>query len=180
MTNIFLCGKSNDNSISYALLSALQKYGGVQYCSSDRAVRLGNQKLKFLIYDCENLPNIELEKGIILFKNSFTFTKKSFIPNTFLCVLEMKNTHALKMLEGTGKVAITYGTSAKDTLSFAGLNDTNAIVSLQRNVITLDGKMLEPHDFTINLLSDSSPSRILAVCAVLLLSGQDSSQGFDI
>ena len=93
MTNIILCGKANDTSISCTLLPTLSKYGGVQYYSSDRITLLGEDKMKFLVYDCEKLPQIELDSGIILFKNSFNASEQIKIPNGFLCILEMKNVH---------------------------------------------------------------------------------------
>ena len=180
MTNIILCGKAIDTSISCALLPALARYGGVQYYSPERLARLGDDKMQFLLYDCEKLPQIEINNGIILFKNSFDSPEQIKIPSGFLCILEMKNIHAAEMLNSTGTAAITCGTNSKDTLSIAGLNETSAALSLQRNIITVDGSILEPHDFTVKLLSKLSPSRILAVCAVLLISGIDSAQGYDI
>ncbi len=180
MTNIILCGKAIDTSMSCALLPALARYGGVQYYSPERLARLGDDEMQFLLYDCEKLPQIELNSGIILFKNSFNSPDHIKIPRGFFCILEMKNTHAAEMLNGTGTAAITCGTSSKDTLSIAGLDETSAALSLQRSVMTVDGSILEPHDFTVKLMSKLSPSRILAVCAVLLISGIDSSQGYNI
>ncbi len=46
--------------------------------------------------------------------------------------------------------------------------------------MTVDGNVLEPHDFTVRLMSKLSPNRILAVCAVLLICGIDSENGYDI
>jgi hypothetical protein len=180
MTNIILCGKATDTSISCALLPALCKYGGVQYYSQDRLALLGDDKIEFLLYDCEKLPRIEVNNGIIIFKNSFHASEQIKIPTGFLCILEMKNVHAAELLNGSGTAAITCGTNPKDTLSIAGLDETSAALSLQRSVMTVDGGILEPHDFTVRLKSQLSPSRILAVCAVLLISGIDSAQGYDI
>lgn len=180
MTNIILCGKASDASISCALLPALARYGGVQYYSSERLSQFGDDAVRFLVYDCERLPQIELNTGIILFKNSFNSPEKIEIPSGFSCILEMKNIHAAEMLNRTGTAAITCGTSSKDTLSIAGLDEISAALSLQRSVMTMDGSILEPHDFMVKLLSKLSPNRILAVCAVLLISGINSSNGYDI
>ena len=180
MTNIILCGKATDTAISCALLPALARYGSVQYYSSERLSHFGEENIQFLVYDCERLPQMELKSGIILFKNSFKSQEQIEIPSGFSCILEMKNIHAAEMLNRTGTAAITCGTNSKDTLSIAGLDETSAALSLQRSVMTVDGSILEPHDFTVKLLSKLSPSRILAVCAVLLISGINSSNGYDI
>ncbi|MCY1713094.1 hypothetical protein [Caproiciproducens galactitolivorans] len=175
MINIILCGKPVDTTVSCTLLPTLERYGGVQYFNGKSLEQYGSGTIKYLVYDCENLPQINFEKGIILFKNSFISSEKMNIPNGFLCILEMKNSHAAEILNGTGAAAITCGTSSKDTLSIAGLDEASATLSLQRSVRTVEGKILEPHDFTVKLLSQLSPTRILAVCAALLLSGEDSS-----
>ncbi|XOQ49203.1 MAG: DUF1009 domain-containing protein [Eubacteriales bacterium] len=180
MINIILCGKLIDTAVSCTLLPTLERYGGVQYFSEKSLKKYGSGGIKYLVYDCEKLPQIELGKGIVLFKNSFISSEKMNIPNGFLCILEMKNSHAAEILNGTQAAAITCGTSAKDTLSIAGLDEASATLSLQRSVPTIDGKILEPHDFTVKLLSQLSPTRILAVCAALLLSGEDSTVGYVI
>lgn len=180
MTNIILCGKTTDTSISNALLPALTRYGTVQYYSQQRLFQSGGGTVDFLIYDCENIPNIELESGILLFKNSFHSTDQIRIPSGFSCVIETKNLQAVAMLQGTDAAAITCGTSSKDTISIAGLDETNAALSLQRSIITVGGAILEPHDFAVTLLSELGPHRILTVCAALLISGIDSSGGYII
>ena len=182
MINIILCGKAIDTSISDALLPTLARYGGVQYCSEKRLGRFGGGTNEFFLYDCEKVPQIELEYGILLFKNSFHSSQNISIPSGFSCVLETKNLNAAVILKDTNTAAITCGTSPKDTISIAGLglDETNATLSLQRSIITVGGGILEPHDFTVKLLSKLGPHRILAVCAVLLISGIDSSQGYII
>jgi hypothetical protein len=175
MVNIILCGKSSDTSFSDALLPALERYGGVQYFSGKRLVRLGGDSPKFFLYDSEQVPQIEIPNGILLFKNSYHASESVNIPPDFSCVLETKNLNAAAVLTGQNITVITCGTSAKDTISIAGLDETNATLSLQRSIITVDGRILEPHDFTVRLHSKFGPHRILAVCASLLLSGIDSS-----
>jgi hypothetical protein len=180
MINIILCGKAIDTSISDALLPALARYGGVQYYSEKRLARLGGDTVEFFLYDCEKVPQIELDCGILLFKNSFHCPENISIPSGFMCVLETKNLEAAAMLKDSNTSAIICGTSPKDTISIAGLDETSAVLSLQRSLITVGGDILEPHDFKVKLLTKLGPHRILAVCAVLLISGIDSSQEYII
>lgn len=180
MTTIMLCGKKSDASFAEALLPALALYGGVQYYNGERLALFGMEPVRFLVYDCEKIPKVELEKGILLFKNSFDSDGQAHIPSKFICVLEPKNTHAAEMLQGSDVAAVTCGTSQKDTISIAGLQEGSAVLSVQRSLITLEDKVLEPHDFAVSLQSEIGPHRILAVCAVLLLTGIDSSKGYTI
>lgn len=179
MTDILLCGDSNDNSVSHALTSALALYGGVKYCGPDRIFECGTSPDYFL-FECEKLPQIELASGIVLFKNSTVPQEQVSLPPGFLCVLESKNTRAAALLKGACATAVTCGTSPKDTLSIAGLEDGVAALSLQRTLKTLNGRVLEPHDFTVRFSEPRSPHQLLSVCAALLITGADSSKGYAI
>ncbi len=73
---------------------------------------------------------------------------------------------------------MTCGTSVKDTLSVASLDYTNAVISLQRGLVTLSGELLEPHDIKVLLQSPIGVFPLLACCAVLLLAGEPSADGY--
>lgn len=180
MTDIIICGKKTDTSFADALLPALALYGGVRYYNGERLASFGVEPVRFLVIDCEKLPAAEMEKGILLFKNSFDSAGQAHIPPKFLCVLEPQNIHAAAMLQGVDMAAVTCGTNQRDTISIAGLQDGSAVISLQRSLMTLDERILEPHDFTVSLQSEIGPHRILVACAVLLLAGVDSSPGYTI
>lgn len=179
MIDIILCGDRGDTSVSDALVSTLALYGGVRGCGPDRLFERG-VSAEFFLYECENLPKIELQQGIILFKNSIRQQHAEKIPENFLCILETKNTHAAAMLKDTGTAAVTCGTSTKDTLSVAALDGSVAVLSLQRSIRTLAGEIVEPRDFSVKCSAERSPHQLLSVSAVLLLSGIDSSVGYII
>jgi hypothetical protein len=179
MTTIFLCGKRSDNAVSDVLAGALRQYGMVQYFNGDVLKRYSEKtEPEFCIYDCEELPKLELPSGILLFKNSFLPTKKPEIPMGFLTVFGSHNSRAASALKGTGLIAVACGTSAKDTLSVASLTDSSACVSLQRNVRTVTGEVLEPRDISIELCRQLGPYSLLATCAVFLLAGVPSDDGY--
>ena len=177
MTNLLLCGDLSDTSVCRALLSALARYGGFRYCGPGRLSESGPAP-EYFLYESEKLPEIGLERGIILFRNSIEPQDPVFIPPGFLCVLETKNARAAALLKDTGCTAVTCGTSPQDTLSIAALEEGSAVVSLQRTLETLDGKMLEPHDFTVKCPEARSPHQLLTICAALLISGVDSAGGY--
>ena len=179
MRNIFLCGDLNDTSVTRALLSALPRYGGVRYSGPARVFESAHSPA-YLLYEYETLPEISLSSGIILFKNSVLPQEPVPFPPGFLYVLEAKNTRAAAFLKGSDAAAVTCGTSSRETLSIAGLEEGTAALSLQRTLKTLNGKILEPHDFTVKFSEPRSPHQLLTVCATLLISGEDSSKGFQI
>lgn len=179
MINILLCGNPLDLSISDALIPALSLYGGLCYANGDRVLECG-VSTQYFLYENEKVPQIDIPRGILLFKNSIHQKAPVRVPDGFLCVLETKNTKAAEMLQGTDATVITCGTGPKDTLSIAGLESSCAAISLQRNLATLSGNILEPHDFNVKLSQPRSPYQILFVSAVLLISDIDSENGYII
>jgi hypothetical protein len=179
MVNIFICGDSKDISATQALISALPRYGGVRYSGPNHVFECGPGP-EYFLYEYEKIPEIRLKHGIVLLKNSILPQNPVPFPPGFLFVLEAKNTRAAALLKGSAAAAVTCGTSARETLSIAGLEDGTAALSLQRTLKTLEGKILEPHDFTVKFSEPRSPHQLLMVCAALLISGADSSKGFQI
>lgn len=177
MNNVILCGDTGDSSVSDALIPALARYGGVRYAGPEKILERGGSA-RFFLYECDEIPKIELAAGILLFQNSIRQQRPFSIPPGFLCVLQAKNIRAAELLGRAGSNAVTCGASSRDTLSIAGLESSGAALSLQRSLPTLDGRLLEPHDFTVSFSGGQSPTQLLAVCAVLLIAGIDSSKGF--
>lgn len=182
MVNVLLCGEPDDLSVSSALISALARYGGIRYAGPDRIFECSEcgSFPEYFLYDYKNLPKIDLKSGIVLFKNGIQPQNPIGLPPEFLYVLETKNIRAAALLKGTGTTAVTCGTGPKETLSIAGLEDGTAALSLQRTLKTLNGRTLEPHDFTVKFSAPRSPHQLLMVCATLLISGVDSSNGYQI
>ncbi len=177
MTNIVLCGDSGDSSVSSALIPALALYGGLKYAGPDHVFERG-VSAQFFLCEREEIPRIDLASGILLFQNSIRQQGPFSIPSGFFCVLQAKNSHAAALLKTAEATVVTCGTSTRDTLSVAALESSGAVLSLQRSLPTLDGKVLEAHDFTVSCSKERSPNQLLAVCAVLLISGVDSSKGY--
>lgn len=179
MTNIILLGDLNDDSVSKVLVPALKRYGGVKYVSR-ACIYESTGSPDFFLCDCELLPELKFSNGIILFKNSVLEQKDICIPEDFINIIETKNARAEAMLQSINAVALSCGCGPKDTLSIAGLGNDSAALSLQRNIKTLSGEIIEPRDFNVNFSEKRSPHQILSVCAALLASGVDSSQGYSI
>ena len=119
-----------------------------------------------------------MEKGILVLKNRLEGTAPAPVPDHFICVIASGNSQAAQLLCGSGAAVITCGTGPTDTLSLAGIDASSACVSLQRNLADLSGRVLEPHDFSVRLSKERTPEQILTVSAVLLLSGENSEEGY--
>ena len=178
LTNIILCGDPGEKSVTQALLDALPLYGGVCFVSPENVSESG-ASAEFLLCECPSVPRIGFSRGILLLKNGLRPQQQPvLVPEGFCCVLESQNRSGADLLKGSGAVVVACGTGTKDTLSIAGLESAGATISLQRNLVTLNGRMLEPHDFNVTFSVPRSPYQTLLVSAALLLAGVDSQNGY--
>lgn len=180
MNLILLCGEAQDHTIRNTLLPALERYGGVLYVSQRPVFRLTTEKPAFFVYDCEEFPELQITRGIVLFKNSFFGNEKKILPSTLCCVLESSNHRAAALLQRSGCPVMTYGMGARDTLTASSVEQNRMVFSLQRCITTLRGSLLEPHDFFVASQTNVSPRQLLPAAAVLLLCDRESSEGYQI
>lgn len=178
---ILIYGDEHDTSLVEVLLKTLPKYGGVQFFSKNSLIcnSLTNSKPKFLVYELDKLPTSIECSGLFIFKKSFKKLTPDLFPNNFLPIVDENNSNAINFLKKTNKIVITCGTSAKNTISFSSFSHTDAIVVLQRYLQTKN-KTIEPHEFSLKLLSKREPSILLTICTILLLSDVPSAHGYEI
>ena len=76
--------------------------------------------------------------------------------------------------------AVSYGPSPKDSLTISSREETQMWATLQREVVTLEGRVVERQDFPIPLARRGEEMSALATAGALLLLGippQELSQG---
>lgn len=67
--------------------------------------------------------------------------------------------------------AVSYGTSHRDTLTFSSLEGNRIGLAVQRELVTLDGQVVERQELPLSLPTGWAPPLLLAAAGVLLLSG---------
>lgn len=76
--------------------------------------------------------------------------------------------------------AVSYGTSPKDTLTLSSLEGEQICLALQREVITLDGYLVEEQEWVLPFPPQWEPMNYLAVAGVLLaLGGSEAVSALD-
>lgn len=177
VTTIILFGSKNETAIGEVLFRALSKYGGVQQLFGKKLYKAPQDCVpKFLVYELDYTPKIEINKGIFIFKNKLDMLDKVTIPNNFISIVGSDNTVALSHLMKKANPALCCGMSPRDTLSISSHDFGSAVISLQRAISSLDGKIVEPHDVTITLTQSVEQYPLLAAIGVLLLSGLELTE----
>ena len=101
-------------------------------------------------------------------------------PAAKLAVTLSCDAKVMGMLRDTGCTVITCGTADDDTLSVSSVGEHKAALSLQRRLITLSGRKIEPCEIPIKSKNTSNLRVFEAVTALLLLSDVPPEKGYEI
>ena len=183
MNKIIVCGDCGSKSLTRTIIRTCSNYGGVVVVS-ENGVFETNENPSFLVAELKNLCEknpceLDFENGIIVFGKAVS--EKVCIKKTSknVVVLDTANSNALNIVRGRGVAVIGCSMSGHDTISVSGLAGfPTKMISLQRSVRTLDGDIIEPHDFRVKLSEEIPIYPLLAGCAVLLLGGVSSAGGY--
>ena len=104
----------------------------------------------------------------------------STAPAAKLAVTLSCDAKVMCMLRDTGCTVVTCGTADDDTLSVSSVGEHKAAVSLQRRLITLSGRKIEPCEIPIKSKNISNLRVFEAVTALLLLSDVPPEKGYEI
>ena len=112
---------------------------------------------------------------------NFTATRPHLAaPAAKLAVTLSCDAKVMCMLRDTGCTVVTCGTADDDTLSVSSVGEHKAAVSLQRRLITLSGRKIEPCEIPIKSKNTSNLRVFEAVTALLLLSDVPPEKGYEI
>jgi hypothetical protein len=131
-------------------------------------------KKKSVIIDRQNISisgtrfllNFDLNKHLPERKNVYIFGGRNFsknisISDESICICLSKDNNALTFLCNKNVNVITCGYSATDTVTFSSLNNTNSLISLQRQIKNLNDEVIEPFDFANEILMKSKENILL-------------------
>jgi len=68
---------------------------------------------------------------------------------------------------------VSYGMSGKDTVTISSINEDMAVLALQRELMTLDEKVLERQEIPVRYSGRTSSDRVMGIFGSLLLMGAD-------
>ncbi len=171
MFKIIIYGDFNENLIGLKLCRTLAKYGGVLYlCNGDISeISVGNPY--FLVYETEHINSLQVEDAVVIFNNSNNNgdCPKITSSSNISCVVNAQDSQALSKLLPLSIPAIVCGMSAKDSVTISSISETEAVVSVQRELVLRSGKKLEPSEFKVINIDKVDEEDILIICAILIL-----------
>lgn len=180
MTTVILYGAQSDTSISLPMCRALEKAGGVIHFCNGTINEYAISRPRFLLYETDQLENLQLSDCILLFKPSASApTRKPSVCKNAVLIAEGENEGVRKLAAELGLCCITCGMSSRDTLVISSMGETEANISV-RSEIQLEEAGIEPRDLTAHFLQREDAYALLARCAVLLIATRGMQEEFEL
>ena len=165
MVTVFFLGSGQRQSIGLRLAPALGKVMEIACHSRRQYTQQGEQPQLFLAEGAQG--HICCPKGLIVLEGAPL--EHIALEGEFIGILPCYSRPALEFAQKNNIKAVTCGLSPYDTLTLSSITGERAVVTLQREIRTLGGIMVEPADFPITLCRPWKAEAILTVAAILLL-----------
>ena len=116
--------------------------------------------------------SLKLDNGIAVICDITDRFKNQHFPKGIIGICEDTNIKALNLFLKNHTPVISCGMSGKNTVTLSSIDNNIPLITLQRRITDLNGKIIEPAEFKITLNKTYSPFAVMASVAILLLEGQ--------
>ena len=116
--------------------------------------------------------DLKLNNGIAVICDITDRFKNQKLPLGTIGICEDTNINALNLFLENHTPVISCGMSGKNTITLSSLESNIPLITLQRRITDLKGKVIEPAEFKIALKDYYSPFSIMASVTILLLEGR--------
>ena len=163
MQNIVICGDVGERKLTETIIKVCEMNGGVLVCDRGEFYETCENPRFFIVTDAEKIC---CQSIVVLGED----IKNIQIKNEFAVIVEGENVRGLEILRKQGcRNVLTCSMNGRATLSMSSIY-SEKVVSLQRGLKTLDGRITEPCEFKIDCDEDEIYP-VLAVGGIMILSG---------
>lgn len=154
--------------IKNIILSLLTKSFGVNLiCDNVISSIQGKDTLNLI--ETSSINEIHVKNAILILKNNAKINSIKFIDKSTNVIINSYDTKNLSKLSKPLNHVYTCGFSSKDFVTFSSRNAESAVVSLQREIIKLNGEICEPLDIMCKNTQGISDYHLLAATVCMLL-----------
>ena len=169
MVTVILMGKA-DAGDAEELYGILSPYGAVLIKNNEI---LESPDPKLLLIQCDQPVKMQLQSGILVAFGKIPSEKSLKIPSGFLGIASSEDPESLTVFKKSKIPTLTFGMSNEDSLVLSGVRDRSASVCLQRGLITLKGRKIEPREYPAKLEASVTLKNLLIAYGILLLADID-------
>lgn len=174
MTDIFIVGSRGNDRIGRLIKNRLSETYEVTYFCGNSVERYG-AGYKLLVFDCESPFFYGISGGIALFKNGKV--NCADLPENCTAIINADDPTHRKILGSCDIPAVACGLSPTATISFTSETDDTLVVSLNRELVALSGKTIEPLEIPVKKGGSDNYTLMSFTALRLLLDDFDSELG---
>lgn len=174
MTDIFIVGSRGNDKIGRLIKSRLSETYEVTYLYGNRIERFG-AGYGLIVYDCDCPEIIGISGGVALFKSGRVSCGN--LPENCTAIINADDPSHRKILGSRDISTVACGLSPTATISFTSETDDTLVVSLNRELVALSGKTIEPLEIPVKKGGADNYSLMSFTALRLLLDDFDSELG---
>ena len=125
----------------------------------------------FTVAICYKKTEINIKKGSALIIDDTNRFKDQEFPKEIIGICEDSNTSAIDIFRLNNVPVLTCGISNKNTVTFSSIGKKEFVITLQREIIGLNGKRIFPCDVKLEFSKEYSPEAVLLSVSVICLLG---------
>lgn len=161
-----------NEDITLPLCSCLKYEGGVVCFSNNTIISYPDPHgfTKYAVINTDNLTHADIKSGIVLFcYPNIESLSNIQLSNSLTCITSEDDIKSLEFLRYNKNPALTCGMSLKSTITLSSFTDETAVVSLQREILNLNGFKVVPRDLTISLSKKTDSNIVMMIAAIFFL-----------
>ncbi len=157
--------KKGNNSIRQDVLNKLKQNFTIFWVDNKYSFEEGNGQT-IAVLNSKNFKELKTNKCLLIFDDNAGMNVPEITCENIVAVVNSSNSFLIKELGKIGVPVLTCGSSQKDTFTYSSFSENEIVVSLQRAIATLSGKIVEPFEIPVNHSEDSSIYSVLAYIAI--------------
>lgn len=169
MKTIIIYGDKRDLQIKNTLIPLLSKDFGINIVDG-RVIKSTQGYRTINIIETANANEINVKNAILILKNNAKISSIKLVEKSTNIIVNSNNAKVLARLAKSLNHVYTCGFSSKDYMTFSSREQDSAVVSLQRDIVKLNGEICEPLDIRCKTRGEMNDYTILAssLCLILL------------
>lgn len=171
MVPILVWGEDGDQRTAALLVRFLAKRYGVLHLGQEKLRRIGQGPVSFLVVESRSLQEFDLPGGVVVLKHGAQVENLCAIGRDTLVILDSSNEAALHALMKREAYVLTCGLRSKDTVTVSSRQEDDAVISLQREIVTFTGRKLEPMELVFRNCAGVETAQLLLLATLLFTLG---------
>ena len=130
--------------------------------------------------DLKSFRATQADKVIVVYKSPQPIAANLEAACSAVAIVDSSDEGLLQHVSDTKLPAITCGLRSRDTITLSSMDTDSAVIDLRRSISCLSGSSVEPAEFPLRFETPLDSFLLMAVAAILILSGKMESlkEGF--